>query len=90
MAYIYDEKTGEFVDTSAPKQPKKTTTTQTADTGASRNTITSYPRSTTPSSSSGNRSSSENNGGCILGGLLFLAIQVLPYLILGGLASMCS
>ena len=90
MAYIYNEKTGEFVDTSAPKQPKKTTTTRSSESDASRNTTTTYPRSTTPASDSGSRSGSENKGGCLLGGLLFLAIQVLPYLILGGLASMCS
>lgn len=90
MAYIYDEKTGEFVDTSAPQKPKRTTTTRTTGTNAPGNTTTSSPRTTYPARDNDTRSSSENNGGCILGGLLFLAFQVLPYVILGGLASMCS
>lgn len=43
-----------------------------------------------PSRPTTTEGSGSEKGGCILGGLLMIAYTVLPYLLLAGLASLCS
>ncbi len=80
MAYIYNEKTGEFINTSEQK-PKSTPSPST------RPATTSRPASTTPSSSG----SSDGSflGGC-LGAIGTIILYALPYIIIAGLVSLCS
>ena len=79
MAYIYNEKTGEFINTSDQK-PK---TTQ-----GSANTRPRPAPAPAPTPGSG------NSVGSILGGCLsaigVLILNALPYLIIAGLVSLCS
>ncbi len=77
MPYIYDEKTGDFINTSSPKPEAKNTTVSS--------------RSTTRATNS--TSSSNSGGsffGGLLAGIGVLLIQFLPYLIIAGLVSLCS
>lgn len=78
MPYIYDEKTGDFINTSSPKPEVKKTTVSSSSTTRTTNST----------------SSSSNSGGSFFGGLLagigVLLIQFLPYLIIAGLVSLCS
>ena len=83
MAYIYNEKTGEFINTSDQK-PK---TTQ-----GSTNT---RPRpAPAPAPTPAPTTSSGNSVGSFLGGCLsaigVLILNALPYLIIAGLVSLCS
>lgn len=77
MPYIYDEKTGDFINTSSPKpEAKKTTVSSSSTTRATNST-----------------SSSNSGGsffGGLLAGIGVLLIQFLPYLIIAGLVSLCS
>ena len=73
---IYNEKTGEFINTSEPKTQRPASTP---------------PRPASSPSTSGSRSGSDSSflGGC-LGALGVLVLQILPYAIIGGLVSLCS
>lgn len=77
MPYIYDEKTGDFINTSSPKPEAKTTTVSSSSTTRATN-----------STSSSNSGGSFFGG--LLAGIGVLLIQFLPYLIIAGLVSLCS
>ena len=79
MAYIYNEKTGEFINTSDQK-PKATT--------GPTNTRPRPAPTPAPTTRSGN-SDGSFLGGC-LSAIGVLVLNALPYLIIGGLVSLCS
>ena len=76
MAYIYNEKTGEFINTSEPKTQRPASTP---------------PRPAPSPSTSGSRSGSDSSflGGC-LGAIGVLILNALPYILIAGLVSLCS
>ena len=75
MAYIYNEKTGEFTKTTDTKPQRPASTT---------------PRPTpSPSTSRSNNSDSSFLGGC-LGAIGVMILNALPYILIAGLVSLCS
>ena len=83
MAYIYNEKTGEFTQTPDTENGRKP-----ASAPARPSPRPSQPVSSRSSSASSSDGSSLS--GCLLGGLGYLLMQAIPYLLIGALCAMCS